>query len=117
MHRILTAVCAVLFSFMAIPAAAATTGLVRGNVIVNNAPRAGVHLTLKGEQTLFNADTDAAGNYVFSQVPFGHYTLTAHSNGVADKSLGVDVSSDSVLTANFALGDLKIIANTSVTSH
>ncbi|MBV9271981.1 MAG: TonB-dependent receptor, partial [Candidatus Eremiobacteraeota bacterium] len=117
MNRILAAVCAALFSFIAIPAGAATMGLVRGNVIVNNSPHAGVHVTLKGDQTLFNTQTDAGGNYIFPQVPFGHYTLTASSAGVTDKSLGIDVSSDDVMTVNLALGDLKIIASANVTSH
>jgi len=101
----------------AIPALAATTGLVRGTVIVNDKPTSGVHVTLRGEGSLFERTTDASGAYVFSQVPFGSYTLTASYTGVPDKSVSVDVASDQVLTVNMALGTLKTIASASVTSH
>lgn len=117
MKRYLAAIVAALFCFLTVPAAAATTGVVRGNVIVNNAPKAGVVLQLFGEGAKYNASTDSSGNYVFQQIPFGHYTLTAHSAGVADKSLGLDVQSDQVLQINIALGELKVIASANVTSR
>ncbi len=109
MSRIIAATLAALVCFTALPSAAATTGLVRGNILVNNAPHAGVKLALRGEGSLLTATTDAAGNYVFSQVPFGDYTLSASYPGVAEKKLPLTVSSDQILTVNFALGELKVI--------
>src|SRR5579884_1076244 len=98
MYRFIAAAVAAMFCFAAVPAFAATTGVVRGNVTVKGAPRAGVHVVLTGEGSLLQATTDSAGAYVFSQVPFGNYVLTAKSTGVAERSLTVSVSSDQVLT-------------------
>ncbi len=117
MNRILAAIVAALIAFAAVPAAAATSGLIRGTVVVNDKPTAGVSVSLKGEGTSFTRTTDSAGNYVFSSVPFGSYTLTASYPGVANKVLQVDVSSDQVLTLNFALGNLRTIAALNVTSR
>jgi hypothetical protein len=114
---LIPALCAIVLFLTALPAAAAVTGVVRGNVLVDNAPRANVNLTLKGEGSLLQTATDAAGNYVFSQVPFGDYTLTAAYTGVPSRTLSISVASDSVLTINFALGQLKLISNLNVTSH
>jgi outer membrane receptor protein involved in Fe transport len=117
MRQLVPALCAVLVFFTALPAIAAVTGVVRGSVIVDNTPRAGVSLALRGEGSLLRSTSDSAGNYVFSQVPFGDYTLTASYPGVPDRSLSVSVASDSVLTINMALGQLKVIGNLSVTSR
>jgi outer membrane receptor protein involved in Fe transport len=117
MRKLIPALCATVLFFSALPANAAVTGIVRGNVLVDNTPRLNVNLTLKGEGSLLQTTTDTAGNYVFSQVPFGDYTLTAAYSGVPDRTLSVSVASDSVLTINFGLGQLKLISNLSVTSH
>ncbi len=117
MSRIIAATLAVFISFAALPAAAATTGLVRGTILVNNKPQAGVSVALRGEGSLLSTKTDASGNYVFSQVPFGDYTLSASYPGVTEKQLPVHVSSDQVLSVNFTLGDLKTIANLNVASR
>jgi outer membrane receptor protein involved in Fe transport len=109
MHKYFAASLAAVFCFSALPAAAATNGFVRGNVLVDNKPEAGVKVVLKGEGSLLNATTDASGNYVFSQVPFGDYTLSASYPGVAEKKLQVEVASDQVLTVNFTLGEMKVI--------
>jgi outer membrane receptor protein involved in Fe transport len=117
MNRIFAAAFAVLISFAALPAVAATTGFVRGNIVVNNKPEANVNVRLQGEGSLLSAKTDASGNYVFSQVPFGNYTLSASYPGVTEKKLQVQVSSDEVLTINFALGSLKVISTASATAR
>ncbi|MBV8117757.1 MAG: TonB-dependent receptor [Candidatus Eremiobacteraeota bacterium] len=117
MSRLYAAIFAALACCMALPAIAATTGVVRGQVVVNNVPTAGVKLTLKGEGSLLTTASDNSGNYVFAQVPFGSYTLTASYRGVPNHSLQLDVASDQVLTINVALGALKVIANAAVTAH
>ncbi len=99
-----------------IPVLAATTGLVRGTVLVDTAPKAGVQLTLAGEGTVSHTTTNASGEYVFTQVPFGQYELTARYPGFADRTIGLSVASDSVQRIDFALG-LKIIANANVTAR
>jgi len=117
MSRIIAALLAAFMCFAALPAVAATTGLVRGTIVVDNKPEAGVNLQLRGEGSLLTAKTDASGHYVFSQVPFGDYTLSATYPGVPEKKLTLTVASDQVLTLNFALGELKTIANLNVTSR
>ncbi len=117
MSRIIAATLAVFISFAALPVAAATTGLVRGTIVVNNKPQAGVSVTLRGEGSLLTTKTDASGSYVFSQVPFGDYMLSASYPGVPEKQLPVHVSSDQLLTVNFTLGDLKTIASLNVASR
>ena len=64
---------------------AATSTIVRGVVTVEGKPTAGVKVTLAGEGSKFDATTDAKGAYVFSQIPFGRYVLTATSG---DSSAG-----------------------------
>lgn len=117
MSKLLAAVCAAFICVLTIPAMAATSALVRGTVLVNDRPTAGVNVTLQGEGALLKTKTDGAGNYVFSEVPFGDYTLAATYGGVPEKKLAVNVASDQVLTVNFALGGLRTIANLSTTAH
>ncbi len=114
MFKIVAAALAAFVCFAALPAAAADTGIVRGNVLVDNTPHAGVRMTLRGDGSLLTTTTDAAGNYVFAQVPFGDYALTGSYPGVAEKKLAVSVSSDQILTVNFTLGDLKVIGTVNV---
>lgn len=117
MYRVIAAAIAAIFCFSALPAAAATTGMVRGTILVNDKAVAGVSVTLLGEGSLLHAVTDNAGHYVFSQVPFGDYTLSASYPGVAEKKLPITVASDQILTVNFALGVLKTIASANVFSR
>jgi outer membrane receptor protein involved in Fe transport len=118
MSRIIAALLAAFMCFaVVLPASAGTTGIVRGTILVNDKPQAGVNVALQGEGSLLNTKTDASGNYIFSQVPFGDYTLSASYPGVPQKKLSVTVASDQVLTVNFALGTLKTIASLNVSSH
>ncbi len=117
MPRLAAALLAAIFVFIALPAGAATTGLVRGTVLVNGKPTGSVAVTLRGEGSSFSRTTDAAGNYVFSEVPFGTYALTASYPRVPSRTLQVDVASDQVLTVNFSLGQLRTIASLNVTAH
>ena len=117
MRKLCAFIFIVAFATTASPVIASVTGVVRGNVLVDNAPKAGVQLTLKGEGAALKASTDAAGNYIFNQVPFGDYTLSAHYAGVADRTIQLNVASDQVAVINLTLGALKIIANASVTAR
>ena len=117
MKRIFAAAIAAFICFAAVPAFAATTGFVRGNIIVNNKPEANVSVTLQGGGSLLKTTTDSSGNYSFAQVPFGNYMLSANYPGVPEKKLPVQVQSDSVLTVNFALGSLKVIGSATATAH
>jgi outer membrane receptor protein involved in Fe transport len=93
----------------ALPARADVNGLVRGHVTVDGTPRAGVAVTIAGNQTTTRTTTDAGGNFTFTQVPFGHYTVTAHVEGQTDASIAIDVSTDSINDVPLALGELKQI--------
>lgn len=104
-------------SFLA-PADAATTGLVRGRVTVDGKPATHAKVLLQGEGSQFTTGTDADGNYVFPQVPFGAYRVTASAPGVHEAAAFVEVASDQVATVNLDLStQLREIARTAVTAH
>jgi outer membrane receptor protein involved in Fe transport len=111
MSRIIAALLAAFICFTVLPATAATTGLVRGTIVVHDKPEAGVKVELRGEGSFLSTKTDASGHYVLAQVPFGDYTLSASYPGVTEKKLPITVASDQVLTINFVLGELKTIAS------
>lgn len=110
--RFLCAALTAVFLSFTVPAMAATTSIVRGNVIVNGAPKAGVGVTVTGEGTLLKRTTDAAGNYVFAEVPFGHYQVTAHAAGYPDAVQTIDVASDQIAVVNLQITALKEIGRT-----
>jgi outer membrane receptor protein involved in Fe transport len=103
--------------FIAAPVLAAVSGLVRGTVTVDGKKVAGVTVTLEGEGSRFTTTSATDGEYVFSQVPFGTYRLTATIKGVAPLQISVTVASGSVVTLDLPLSRLKQIAQTAVTAH
>ena len=104
-----------LFLTSIVPAGAAVTGVVRGQVTVHGVPTAGVTVTLTGPPTL-TTSTDANGIYSFPLVPFGRYTITAHYAGHPDATEPVEVSSDSVSTVALEISPvLRVIARSVVT--
>jgi outer membrane receptor protein involved in Fe transport len=108
------ALLAALFTFIALPALpvlADTTGLVRGTASYGNKPAADVAIRLTGEGASLRTTSDASGAFVFSRVPFGHYTLVASKSGVPDFTEPVDVASDAIITLNFDM-QLKEIGRT-----
>ncbi len=117
MRKLIAAVLAVLFGCLSIPATAATDGLVRGVVTFDNTPKAGVALALAGEGSTFTTTSDAKGAYIFSQIPFGHYRLTAHLDGSADQVTELDVASDSVVALDVQFTTLKTIVVTSASGR
>jgi outer membrane receptor for ferrienterochelin and colicin len=118
MQRIVAAVLAAFICLLAVPALASTSGVVRGTVTVDGTPEASVSLTLTGEGSTFTTTTDAHGNYIFPQVPFGHYTLSATFAGAQNASAELDVVSDSVARIDMALTThLKTIVVTTTNTH
>src|SRR5579872_4161837 len=117
MTRFIAATLAAMFICFTAPAIAATSGVVRGTVTFAGKPKAGVTLTLARDDSHVKTTSDAQGAYVFTQVPFGHYTLTTHVEGAADRTIDLDVSSDSIIRLDVALLGLQEIAHTAVTAH
>jgi outer membrane receptor protein involved in Fe transport len=119
MIRITAAIAAVFIVFiLAAPAPAATTGLVRGTITIDNRPAAGARVVLQGEGSRFQTTADAHGHYVFAQVPFGSYRLTASAPNAHQLEVLVDVASGQVRTVDVALStQLRQIAQTTVTAH
>jgi hypothetical protein len=119
MSRFSTALVAVFLALVfAAPAFAATSGLIRGKVTVDGKPAAHATVTLQGEGSRFQTTTDAQGDYVFPQVPFGSYRLIAQLKGTNEIQVLVGVASGTVATVNLPLSThLAQIARTTVTAH
>jgi hypothetical protein len=98
-------------------ASAATTGLVRGTVTLDGKPAASASVTLVGEGSRFATTTDSHGNFAFSSIPFGHYTISAKADSAPESSASIDVASDSVLTVTVALVHLSTIAHGTISAH
>jgi len=97
------------------PVLADTTGLVRGHAVTAGKPAAGAIVSLRGEGATLSTTVDAAGNFTFARVQFGHYTLVAHGNGSPDYTQPVDVQSGAVVSLNIDL-QLKEIGRTQSTT-
>jgi outer membrane receptor protein involved in Fe transport len=122
MFRALAALAAVFLAFIAltiaIPADAATNGLVRGVVTVDGKPISGATVIIEGQGSRFTTTSDAKGDYVFPQIPFGSYRIVAQAKGAHEIQTLVTLFSGQVLVVNLALStNLKQIASTTVTSH
>jgi outer membrane receptor for ferrienterochelin and colicins len=118
MRFFIAAICAALLFVQIGPALAATSGIVRGTVTFDGQPRAHAQLSFGGEGSRFDTFSDANGTYVFSSVPFGHYRLTAHTEGAPDRTFDLDVSSDAVVKLDIAMSaNLRTIAQTGVTAR
>jgi outer membrane receptor protein involved in Fe transport len=118
MSRCIAALVAVFLACScALPAVAATAGLVRGTVTLEGKPQPGVALTLTGEGSRFTATSDAHGDYVFSQVPFGRYHLSAKTGSIPSAEIDLTVTSNGVVTIDVALTKLKTIAVTTAAAR
>ncbi len=119
MSRLFAAVIAALVAFSyAAPALAAVGGLVRGTVTVDSKAIKGATVTLQGEGSKFTAVTSSSGAFVFPEVPFGTYRLSASVQGASTLEVTVEVTSGQVATVDLPLSThLKEIARTAVTAH
>lgn len=108
---------AAILAISAVPASAATTGVVRGVVSVDGAPTGGVKVTLVRGGLQFATVTDAAGNYAFVEVPFGDYTISARYRDLPEQTTNINVASDQVLNVNVALVSTKVLGRTTVTAR
>jgi outer membrane receptor protein involved in Fe transport len=117
MSRYLAAILAASVLFLARPALADTTGIVKGTTTLAGKPAAGIAIALKGEGTSASATSDANAQFSFPRVPFGRYTVTAHKAGVDDVSQEIEVQSDSVVTLSLDLAPvLREIGRTQTTT-
>ena len=68
-------------------------------------PIQGARLTLKAQNSAFtqSADTNANGEFVFTSVPIGNYTVTVAANGFQQMSQEVIVQSDTSPVLHFPL--------------
>jgi len=94
----LAASAAIAFLFPASAAVAGTTGVVRGTVADAAKAAPGVAVSLTGDGANLRVTTGASGAFLFSQVPFGHYTLRVDRTGAAPFTQALDVETDSVVT-------------------
>jgi outer membrane receptor protein involved in Fe transport len=118
MSRFITALVAVFVIFCyALPAAAAVSGLVRGKVTLDGKPVARATVVLEGEGSKFTTQTGDDGWYVFSQVPFGQYRITASLKGIPEVHADVTLAGGTVATLDLPLSTLRQIAQTVVTAH
>jgi outer membrane receptor protein involved in Fe transport len=119
MSRFTTAFLAVSLTLsLAAPVLAATTGLVRGKITIDNKPAPGATVLIEGEGSLFKTTADSKGDYVFPQVPYGTYRVIAQAKGVHEVQVIVNISSGRVYTIDVPLSThLKQIAQTTVTAH
>jgi outer membrane receptor protein involved in Fe transport len=112
---VLAALAVILFCVPAAPVSAAVTALVRGTVTLDGKPAPGATVVLQGEGSRFTVTSDAQGNYVFSQVPFGTYRIIAKLPNVHELQIPITVSSDTVARVDVELtSHLQEIARTTV---
>jgi outer membrane receptor protein involved in Fe transport len=102
---------------LAVPALADVTGTVRGTVTVDGAALPGVRVTIAGEGTTATAVTDAGGHFIFGQIAFGRYTVSAESAGKPPAQSEVEVSTDSVSDVALAIGTTSEIGRTVATTR
>lgn len=113
----IAALCAVLFVCSYALAGAAVAGLIRGTVTLDGKPAAHAAIVLEGEGSKFTTVSGSDGKYVFSQVPFGNYRITATIKGVPELQIEVTMSGGTVATVDLPLTVLRQIAQTTVTAH
>lgn len=104
------------FLFFALPASASTTGLVRGFVVVNGVKTAGADVTISGPAYSHTTKTDAMGAFVFPEVPFGDYTISARAGDTTGVPIEIIVASGDVIDLSVVLG-AKVLSRTVVNAR
>ena len=104
--RKLTCLFLLLFLFSLKPASATIFGSVRGVIHdPQHRPIQGAHLTLKAQTSDLtqSQDSDGNGEFIFTSVPIGNYTVAVSSNGFQQTSQTVVVQSDTSPVLHFQL--------------
>jgi len=92
-------------------------GSVSGNVIATNTglPIAGAIIEITfDDQVIKSTQTDASGNYTFSNLFPATYDVIAHAEGFQSQEIAVVVQSNQTSTVNFSLGSFPGILSGSV---
>jgi outer membrane receptor for ferrienterochelin and colicin len=99
------------------PIRAADTGTVRGTIADGSAALDRIAVQLSGDRFTTSTTTDRTGRFTFSGIPFGHYTVTATVDGVAEVA-PVDVTSGAVITVALnPAQNIGRVAGSSRTAH
>jgi hypothetical protein len=109
---------AALFLAASLPVFATIFGSVRGVVHdPQHRPIQGAHLTLKAQNSDWtqSQDSDDHGEFIFTSVPIGNYTVTVSSMGFQQMSQGVIVQSDTSPVLHLQLAIEGVNENVSVT--
>lgn len=107
-----------LFLAASLPVFATIFGSVRGVVHdPQHRPIQGAHLTLKAQNSDWtqSQDSDDHGEFIFTSVPIGNYTVTVSSMGFQQMSQGVIVQSDTSPVLHLQLAIEGVNENVSVT--
>ena len=109
---------AALFLAASLPVFATIFGSVRGVVHdPQHRPIQGAHLTLKAQNSDWtqSQDSDDHGEFIFTSVPIGNYTVTVSSMGFQQMTQGVIVQSDTSPVLHLQLAIEGVNENVSVT--
>jgi outer membrane receptor for ferrienterochelin and colicins len=74
---------------------------VSGKITSNNQPIPGATVALL--KTTFVTETDSLGQYFFSEIPNGNYTIQVMANGFQTKNKNVNIKDEQEIILNFAL--------------
>ncbi|MBQ0909973.1 TonB-dependent receptor [Flavobacterium sp. F-328] len=74
---------------------------VSGKITSNNQPIPGATVSLL--KTTFVTQTDSLGQYFFSEIPNGNYTIQVIANGFQTKNKNVNIKDEQEIILNFAL--------------
>ncbi|HEX8248651.1 MAG TPA: TonB-dependent receptor [Pyrinomonadaceae bacterium] len=113
--RFLIAPAALLFIF-SVAAFAQTNGKISGKVTYGGDNTILHDAAVQIVQLKRTVSTDAAGNYEFTDIPPGRYTLLVHIEGFADATKIVDLKAGASETADFALQISSVRADVTVTA-
>jgi iron complex outermembrane recepter protein len=89
--------------FTGLSAFAQTTGAISGKVVFGGDKSPLHDVSVKINELNKTAFTDATGNFTFTNIPPGKYTLTAHQEGFANSTTPVTVAAGTPAVANFEM--------------
>ena len=89
--------------FTGLSAFAQTTGTISGKVVFGGDKSPLHDVSIKLNELNKTAFTDANGNFTFTNIPPGKYSLTAHQEGFANSTTAITVVAGTPAIANFEL--------------